>query len=152
MSDVDAMVAWLRSVWDADEQAARAATDGPWEIDEDGGIQGRRPGMSPDPEMDPMVDVDDRESGDRTHMARHDPRDTLTRIQAERRIVDQYEQARKAASDERLKYRGSSGDTSSVLLTMMHEHDSIISTLEQAVRALASGYRHRAGWQQGWAP
>ena len=31
------------------------ATEGPWEFDLDGDVQGRRKGMYPDPEMDPIV-------------------------------------------------------------------------------------------------
>ncbi|MDT0302875.1 DUF6221 family protein [Streptomonospora wellingtoniae] len=142
MSDVDAMVAWLREQWDADEKAARAATPGPWAAS----------GHSLITAEDMVEDIEfaDIPRRDAAHVARHDPADTLARIEAERAILEQYEQARKAASDHWLQHRGSSGDTSSLLLTMMHEHDAIVSTLEHALRALASGYRHRAGWQEGW--
>lgn len=48
--------------WIDERQTIHAkATPGPWEFDFDGDIQGRRKGMSPDPEMDPIVGVLDRD-------------------------------------------------------------------------------------------
>lgn len=51
---------------------AGRATPGPWEMDLDGDLQGRRPGMSPDPEMDPMVGVLERDE-DTAFIAAADP-------------------------------------------------------------------------------
>ncbi|GAA4928587.1 hypothetical protein GCM10023224_04790 [Streptomonospora halophila] len=145
--DVDAMVAWLRAQWDADEKAARGAADGPW-------ADGFRAGTEAAKDRAAALVADDIPDGPaNAHLiedlevpvpegaARHDPADTLARIDAERRIVADYEQA--AAE------YASTGRA--------WDHDSETgrartSALETAVRALASGYRHRAGWQQGWAP
>jgi len=49
-----------------DEIQARAdqATAGPWEVDNDYDIMGRRPGLSPDPEMDPVIGHLERDEDD----------------------------------------------------------------------------------------
>lgn len=142
MSDVDAMVAWLRSVHTADEKAARDAAEvtghEAWiavGLEGDGveqqvwSVAAEHPDY-PDHEKFYRLQGDLlRQSGHRRlveHIARHDPRDTLARIEGERAILDWGE------------WPGTGPDAR--------------DAYEHAVRALAWGYRHRAGWQDGWAP
>ncbi|MBB4931878.1 hypothetical protein F4561_002698 [Lipingzhangella halophila] len=143
MSDVEAMVAWLRSVLDADEQAAREAMSrsaGEWRFAPDElGIWPDYVSAVDDSTEYPLVTGAQSYVGDMinegigAHIARHDPADTLARIEGERAILDQYEQAVDLYEGDR-------------------EAPDGVAALEIAVRALAFGYRHRDGWQEGWAP
>lgn len=111
MSGMDELVEWLREVWDADEQAARGASPGPWAASGHSLITVEG------------IEIADVPRRDASHIARHDPVDTLARIEAERRIVDLCITETPATGGHPL-----------------------------ALRALAFGYRHRPGWQEGWAP
>lgn len=171
MSDVEAMVAWLRSVHEADEQAARDASGTWWHVgqdrsldvgqfglrspDDERGVAVRRtyvhgsdgivallrdwyrvdPGLMPSsgPRERWLGRGEENSAGNGEHIARHDPDDVLARIEGERRILTEYERSVDLYESDR-------------------EAPDGVAALEIAVRALAFGYRHRDGWQQGWAP
>lgn len=141
MSDVDTMVAWLRGVLDADEQAALAMLDQnvkaamldgappPRWVFRDGAVRSEPHGQFGQEILRARTWPSE---GD--HIARHDPADTLARIEAERAILAEYA----SAAGFYIRHKKFPAGEAQGLLT--------------AVRALASGYRHRAGWQEGWAP
>lgn len=72
------------------EARLAAATPGPWEIDEDGDVQGRRRGMYPDPELDPIVTCSAERPED-TNLIAHAPAD-LAALVAVVREVEQVHQ------------------------------------------------------------
>lgn len=140
MSDADAMVAWLRSVHAADEQAARDAagrdeTDTTWRLDGDGETVLFWDPMPDAPGMGQTV------AGRAPHIARHDPAGTLARIEGERRIMELHLPRR---------VRSTSGEGHVDVCRMCDQFPARYPC--GTLRALAYGYRHRGGWQEGWAP
>ena len=78
------LIAFLNARIEEDEQAARAATPGPWAA-LDGGV------MSIDDESWPVTSTEtDRERGDRVHIARHDPARVLADVETKRRIIEEH--------------------------------------------------------------
>lgn len=95
----DELVAFLCAQLDADEAAAKAADEGPWELSWDGQEhQLRAPGSKwPIAEWTYAIrtygdDVDeeraDCNTADQEHIARHDPARVLREIAAKRAIID----------------------------------------------------------------
>jgi hypothetical protein len=98
---VDDLIAFLRARLDEDEEAARAATPGPWEwkhehgepwqprpdgwLDYSGEYLAAADGKSTlfGPGMTPHADAD--------HIARHDPSRTLREVEAKRVLIADYE-------------------------------------------------------------
>lgn len=153
MSDVDALVAWLRAQWDADEKAARAwpedcrtwQTVGLRRITWQNGVSQDISAIdvSGGPALwdERILVVDTLDQRD-DHIARHDPADTLARIQAERTILSGYERTAREVEDAGLDIYDREGN----------RRCGALAALENALYALAWGYRHRAGWHDGWAP
>lgn len=159
MSDVDVMVAWLRAQWDADEQAALN-----WPADErDWQTVGQRrltynngsheDVSAIDVSGAPVLwweriyvkrDID----GLAEHIARHDPADTLARIDGERAVLAEHVPTEWPTAAPALC------PTCADWRTDVAPEDAAASVKAPCptLRALAYGYRHRAGWQEGWAP
>lgn len=70
------------------EIQARAdqATAGPWEVDNDYDIMGRRPGLSPDPELDPVIGHLERDEDD--DFVTHARTDVPALVAALRAVLD----------------------------------------------------------------
>jgi hypothetical protein len=122
----DEMTAWLRAQVEADKAAAEAATPGEWAALDDGVMS-----IEDEDQWPVGVTQSRRDREDRVHIAIHDPRDVVADCDAKLAILGRYE--RQAA-----KY----GEN------CMEEDRAWI--LASVVRLLASGYRHRDGWQEGW--
>lgn len=121
-------------VLDEDEAAAKAATPGPWRVvpPKDGSEWVIKPPLLPEFELLTVAGpgyegggVDDE--ADAVHIVRHDPRQVLARVKAERAVLGLWEDAR------------------------LSPHGGAHGALTEAVRALVSGYRHRPGWGPAWA-
>lgn len=142
----DDKVAWLGVQLDADEQAAKAATPGPWGISNsemlgilqldhfaDGSIKyGDDVVEAIGPETDPAA------VANAEHIARHDPAAVLADIAAKRAIVDG------CAAE----IRHADGRIAAGLPANMVCSEFALRTL----KLLAAGYRHRDGYEAGWAP
>ena len=82
------------------------------------------------------------------HMARHDPRDTIARCQAELAELDELAALPHYAWDDRPEYG-----------CPMFAPDLFVDPacscgrdafVDRMTRTKANGYRHRPGWQEGW--
>ena len=89
----DDLVAFLRARLDEDEQAARAASPGPWRVDSETYAEKISDAKDAD------VVAGGRWGGeasvfesteDALHIARHDPTRVLAEVDAKRRIIDQF--------------------------------------------------------------
>lgn len=130
---MDELVTWLRGVLDAIEGAAQAACEGNRTTL---GAQWSHRGREGDTAMvrdgDGLVVVYDEGEPDdaqATHIALHDPRAALARVEAERAIVEEYERYRdQLTADTRV-------------------------ALNAVIWMLAHGHRHDAdGWDPAWTP
>jgi hypothetical protein len=102
---VDDLLAFLRARLDEDEAAARAAPPGPWRIKYGTPHAPLHPGYRPGALLDArdMELVSDKygEVGPQhEHFARHDPSRVLRDVEAKRRILDTYEEARELARED----------------------------------------------------
>ncbi len=112
---MDELTAWLRRQWDTDEQWAQATL-------EESVTQGSQPN-----------------SGATVDIARK-AEETLARIEAERRILQEYETAIARHTHD----AGNGG-------RQPETEQSRIVTLERTLRHLATGYRNRDGYHEAWA-
>lgn len=137
---MDELTAWLRATIQGDKALAEAAPPAPWtantEHDEvlaaDGiavaegfALSGRQ--------LRAAVD----------HITRHDPRDTIARCEADLELLDEHKHAITHSGLECLSCHVHYGSNGSVRSGAGYC---------RTVRLLAYGYRHRDGWQEGWAP
>lgn len=127
------LVEFLRARLDEDEQSARAATAGPWYVDDIDQELRTADVYSADGRVtsaytEPCCSVEDA-----THMARHDPARVLVEVEAKRRIIDEYE--RYAAERRRA----------------MGGWDSY-SEVSPILAALAAVYADHPDYRQEWRP
>ena len=164
------LVAFLRARLDEDEQAARAATPGPWRWGDwsttFGTVEQRRRTLEHAPERGPFPAVATRDSssrqvlpsledslemaGDRepyeanaAHIARHDPARVLAEVDAKRAIVDALGIAERNTADMRrmaTEYR------------FVQVAESAQDALLYAVRLLALPYADHPDYRAEWAP
>lgn len=129
MSDI---ASWLRATIEGDKADALNVSDGPYKPETWTAAQytdGNR-GWEVAGQLSHVVGGAFEK--DAAHMARHDPRDTVARCDAELAILDRYDE---------LLARGQ---------TNVMDEDRI--WLAQGfVCLLASGYRNRDGWKDAWA-
>ena len=107
----DDLVAFLRARFDEDERAARAATAGPWELDEleeipdlwgqlvAGGKRVANVGNFAYQTEGGLLTLDAR------HIARHHPARVLAEVEAKRQIIDLYERCQPAPGEDPLTSR-----------------------------------------------
>ncbi|MFI7113975.1 DUF6221 family protein [Nonomuraea sp. NPDC050227] len=126
MSD---LLSWLKATIEGDKAAAEKAQPGPWHI-----------GKAVDPTRPCNVHTFPGARGvadellwlDAEHVVRHDPRDTIARCTAELALLDEHAEA-KAHYDKHLS--APAGE---------------LYGLYSAIKWLASGYRHREGFNPEW--
>lgn len=159
------LITWLRGVLDDDETAAKAATPGPW---------GAQPGGQGtfDNEWEVVSDAHEHphpghyvvytgyEGGGASseqnalHIARHDPRQVLADIAAKRAILDAYlpEDGDPHPGLPCINYEGQNPEHYSEWDTCSRHIKANETLIRQdfVIRLLASGYRHRPGWQDSW--
>lgn len=139
---MDALVQFLRDRLDDDERAARAATPGPWKVDDEtftesvgasdgvSVISGSRYGGGA-----PPVDTEDA-----LHIARHDPARVLREVEAKRRIVDEIVPAMNGMDD---RIDGEWG----VGAMDPSEYESV-----DLLKLLALPYADHADYRDDWRP
>lgn len=129
------MVEWLRRTIEGDKAAAEAATPGPWEavVDDHGRGEVDASVWSDDLGyyITEKVSSGDRHREDGAHIATHDPRDTISRCEAELALLDLY------AEVQHMDYEDTEPEYACGRAVGLGE----------AVRLLTSGYRHRDGWK-----
>lgn len=138
------LLTWLRATVEGDKAAAeeiRASwTTTSWMVERPDGGGDERLALVDEHTRRKLVVVDwgsNRASEDELeHMARHDPQDTIARCEAELKLLDLYERYTVVPEDEQ----------AAMFIWQANR------LAEHALKALAYGYRHRPGWQEGWAP
>lgn len=143
------MAAFLTATLDAVEATARAATPGPWKVDEvyDGWpavvSERERHGYVAGAQYCDAYDqgASEMEPADVAHIALHDPRSALAQVEADRAIL-----ALHAPWD--TSFTGRLGHVALILCSTCENKDYPCDT----VRARASAYRHRPGWDPAWCP
>jgi hypothetical protein len=128
------MTAWLRAQVEADKAAAElAAREGSqWKQDDPQHYPGAISSLG-----GPVVyDEGAPDEHQAAHIVIHDPRDKIADCDAKLRLLDEYE----ARENDVV-----------LMLGPECERQRQWSGLRLAVRLLASGYRHRDGWQEGWS-
>lgn len=186
------MVNWLRIVWASDELVTQGAidperpgeqwewidpaTDTPAGPDPHGYYHGaslRTVEHFPFPRVADLPafiihSVDQMKTGAAAHIKRHDPRDTLARIEAEREIADLWERMitnREETSREVVDLmRSHPGPVPSPEFTAHTERKAALNRhstrmygicegLNDVIARVAYGYRHREGYKpEEWAP
>jgi hypothetical protein len=126
---IDDLISWLRSVWDDEERTALAVPEGrrSWHVD-GGSVVAGHP-------TDEVVDwVHDE--GAAEHIALHDPARVLRRIEADRRILDEYQKAldRRRRHPEDLAAAGA-------LLQMV-----------RVIKLMAESLADHPGYREEWKP
>ncbi|MEU6725515.1 DUF6221 family protein [Nonomuraea wenchangensis] len=129
----DEMLSWLKATIEGDKAKAEANGGQEWTVQEnsweegwsfiqtgEGGEHGKSCGCCGEGTIETVAG---------THMAIHDPRDTIARCEAELRLIDRLDAAAK--------------DSVNYDLPARH-------LAEDAIEALASGYRHRPGFKPEW--
>ncbi|OPG12526.1 DUF6221 family protein [Microbispora sp. GKU 823] len=154
---MDDLIAWLRATIESDLATARAATYGEWAMFGHGDDNYLPPPAYPGEQttrghgwnisltapggLDVAAEL---RRADARHVIAQQPRQTIVRCEAELGLIAAYEdQARRWPPD--TPYHADSDP-----IDLMECERS--SALGEAVRLLARGYRHRPGWQEGWAP
>ncbi|MFI7630245.1 DUF6221 family protein [Microbispora rosea] len=151
------LITWLRATIQADLDTARAATYGEWAMfghgDDDYRPYPAYPGeqvtrghgwnISVTDPAGPDVAAELRRA-DAEHVVAQQPRDTIASCEAELALIAAYEEhARDWPADVVMR-----PDTDPIDFVESER----TRALGEAVRLLAHGYRHRPGWQEGWAP
>jgi hypothetical protein len=142
------IAAWLKAQAEADKAAAGAATPGPWEFD-DGDTDGE---VFETEDCHPVAycrsggdwrhpDAISRTDANGRHVALHDPRTEAARAESVLLVIGEYEVAALTFEASREKPGG-----------VPESIYGLVRGLGRVVRLLAWGYRHREGYQQGWAP
>jgi hypothetical protein len=135
------LVEWLKAQLDDDERVAREATPGPWHLAHEGqdlrlesSVQGAavaewtyvvRPWVP--------ADWDDCDTRDPAHIARWDPARVLREVEAKRQIVEQHDWGNCCTGDSPVR----ASDPNWRCPTL---------------RALASVYADRPGYDEAWRP
>lgn len=131
------LVAFLGRMLDADEQVAKAATPGPWDVNDEELAEAI---YTVDPDSDIAVVAGSGWGGEVTvfnrpadaiHIARHDPARTLAKVAAERRILDAYRDA-----VARRDYYARDGEE-----PFVSESRGFVEALEMVIRRLAEVYQ-----------
>ncbi|MBP2704428.1 hypothetical protein JOL79_11445 [Microbispora sp. RL4-1S] len=147
---MDDLITWLRATIEGDLAKARAATQGDWAMfghgdDEylptpaypgENTTRGHGWNISVTDLAGPDVAAELRHA-DAEHVVAQQPRDTIARCKADLALLDQnakLHQLADPAKDPRQEYVLAAGAS------------------DYALKILAYGYRHRPGWQEGWAP
>lgn len=147
MTTADDLVTFLRARLDDDEEAARAATAGPWTTDDptyptrivtESGIEvadstGR--------------DVTSLSYDDMGHVARHDPARVLREIDAKRRIIREYHSLRAAAD-----YADRTSWSEYISDQDVDRSFGRALLLERVVRMLALPHADYPDYQENWRP
>jgi hypothetical protein len=157
VTDIHALVEFLRACLDEDETMARAADvkqgDPEWVVHEAALTGGEWFRVRSKLDVRPIalvqrIDGDNGEpaavldaSSVATHIARHDPATVLADVAAKRRVLNSLENA---------VYMRDSGDPSPVPW-VRQIHGASVAALECAVLALAQAYAGRPGWREEWA-
>lgn len=146
---MDDLIAWLRATIVGDRAAAEAAVPGPWItyfddtwVGDVGPIPGGFPNVGITDSIPEEAEIGaELHAANTRHIAIHDPQDTIARCEAELAELD--------------------------AITGMPHHACLIdepddegttcscgrdSLADRLLRIKAHGYRHRSGWQEGWAP
>lgn len=132
MSDLDAMIAWVRGQIEADKAAAEKAYGMSWIADdviEDGAVWI----LSEDMHLGQI------EPASASHVARHDPRDVIARCDSDLAIIDAHS---------RTPHRCPLPVVTSADGQLWAEDEGPCYTL----RLLAQGYQHRDGYRAEWRP
>lgn len=132
------LVEFLRARLDEDEQAARAAGDGPWTVRD----HTADTVAIYDSRREPVVYDEGRPSSDQMeHIARHDPARVLAEVDAKRRIIDLYEP---------YHWHGPAAPTS----PNPRDHVEDIEACRTCVtnRLLALPYRDHPDYRPEWVP
>jgi len=153
---VSALVEFVATALDEQEQAARAAAEiwaEPWELRHREVPLPRCRCLScyeVDPDSAEVWPVEDFEgeiiyfkTPVAAHMAAHDPAQVLRTVAAHRRVLDAYVKASKALSGRRRVVRWSKADVATAGATC--------DALEVAVRAIAGIFAGRDGYDPAWA-
>ncbi|WP_435610041.1 DUF6221 family protein [Streptomyces sp. C10-9-1] len=135
------LVAFLRARLDEDEQAARAATPGPWRWRQEHGEPWEpAEGGWLDYSGEYIAGADDRATlfgpgmtphADAVHIARHDPARALRDVEAARVVIEQYE---------------------NLLYNVMPDDNTGIQAVEQILRAKAATYDGHPDYREGRRP
>ncbi|MFI7691765.1 DUF6221 family protein [Nonomuraea sp. NPDC049655] len=133
------LLSWLRSVIEGDKAVAEALPHGPWRVEMS---ERRYPQQisnaqailiaetTTGPEHEPVI---------ANYIALHDPRDTIARCDAELAILDQVlPEVRRVAIRLAEEFGG------------MWPDDMLTSSETLLLTTLASGYRHREGFNPAW--
>jgi hypothetical protein len=153
VSDIEAMVSWLRDTLDSDERAATAATPGPWFVHDTylnrGGYtatvlsgeigHGELRAWLPTMRSDVPWDDERNVWNDAAHIVRHDPAHVLNVVAAHRAIIDMYEEA-----------RATHGSAAPVRDLAHASKMGKVVALGKALQALAAGYSDRDGYRTEW--
>jgi Family of unknown function (DUF6221) len=152
------LIAWLRQQAEADKTAAASATPGPWVFEGD------------DPADDELYSTHDehlyptvaytrdgirgnRQVANGRHMERHDPLTEAARADAVLAVLDALEDAVQRRTAEQADFGAwVRGETTGKRPEFPGPHPALIPGLELTVRLLATGYRHREGYKEEWAP
>lgn len=149
MTRIDDLITWLRATIEGDLATAQAATQGDWAMFGHGDDEhlpypaypgeqterGRGWNVSVADPAGPDVAAELRRA-DAEHVVAQQPRDAIARCKADLALLDLL-----------TKYMGTS-EHEQTAMTMWHANQ----LAERALRTLARGYRHRPGWEEGWAP
>jgi hypothetical protein len=140
---VSDLVEFLRARLDEDEQAAKAATDGPWTVDNETYAEAIR-------SADGTHVVAGGRWGDEAsvfettedaiHIARHDPARVLREIESKRRLIESIETLRAP-----LQRSWADGSSSLAVMGMLTEVD-------KALAALALPYADHEDFEEEWKP
>jgi hypothetical protein len=156
----DEMTAWLRVQVEADKTAAELAI---WSTDPDAAAAtwtaGSRAGQwGPDwyvidghdegvvPSVRPQA-ADDKAVA--AHIAIHDPRDVIADCDAKLRLLDLHEPIEGVGGGIECEACGPNNGSPPGTIAVIRDDDGFWPCA--TVLVLASGYRHRDGWQESWS-
>lgn len=149
---MEEMLTWLRATIEGDKARAEQATAGDWEsvVDDhgrgqvDASVWSESIGYY----ITEKVSSGPRHREDAAHIAIHDPRDTIARCEAELALLDLHEHVETSSLARRL----AGGRCQPFGCEVCHEKDQIVwgEGVCATIRLLASGYRHRPGFNPEW--
>ena len=148
----DDMLSWLRATIEGDKAAAEANGDESWTAHDEGEYDDWTIVIG-----DGSVKTADScgccckgtlDEVEAKHIALHDPRDTITRCEAELALLDLHEHVGTSSVASRLV----GGKCEPFGCAVCHEKDQIVwgEGVCATVRLLATGWRHRPGFNPEW--
>jgi hypothetical protein len=153
------LIAWLRKQLDADEQAAHAATPGPWTAYGTRHVGVEQLGFDDGHlicELEQCPDHEDRRATDAWHIATWNPRRVLDELTAKQELLDMHELH--IVPDMEIVPPLTSQPTSLAYRLTGTSHRAcracdiwLDGSACRAVRLLARPYADRPGWREEWA-